>query len=317
MVSPSHATGGTELNHQLVHELRRNSQNAFIAYYPFDVIHEKPVAFNEYDTESVYRFVPKTGDHIVIPESLTHLVSIYETSDIAIWWQSVDNYFSADLSKSLESSAKKIKSLFLRSRVPINKLRTYKHYVQSKYAEHFLLSYGIESSYLSDYIKDSDAIHGSYIRCNEVNRREGNQIIYNPMKGLHVTKKLMSVLPEFNFVPISNMTRTEVFEVMRMSYVYIDFGNHPGKDRMPREAALNGCIVITGVCGSASNDSDIPIDNKYKLDPKRLSIRKNIRQLIFDIVKRYDYHSQKQSRYRELILAEENLFTAQVRCLFM
>jgi hypothetical protein len=48
--------------------------------------------------------------------------------------------------------------------------------------------------------------------------------------------------------------------------VYIDFGNHPGRDRIPREAAAMGCVVITNRRGSAENDVDIPIPNFLKID---------------------------------------------------
>ena len=47
------------------------------------------------------------------------------------------------------------------------------------------------------------------------------------------------------------MTPEQVVDLMSESKVYIDFGNHPGKDRIPREAVINGCCVITGVRGSA------------------------------------------------------------------
>ncbi len=40
----------------------------------------------------------------------------------------------------------------------------------------------------------------------------------------------------------------------------LDFGNHPGKDRLPREAAIPGCCIITGKCGSSGNNIDIIID---------------------------------------------------------
>ena len=34
--------------------------------------------------------------------------------------------------------------------------------------------------------------------------------------------------------------------------VYIDFGHHPGQDRLPREAVQCGCVVITGTRGSGN-----------------------------------------------------------------
>lgn len=53
---------------------------------------------------------------------------------------------------------------------------------------------------------------------------------------------------------------------MSKSKVYIDFGNHPGKDRIPREAAISGCIVITGKRGAAAFAEDVCIPETYKFD---------------------------------------------------
>jgi len=44
------------------------------------------------------------------------------------------------------------------------------------------------------------------------------------------------------------------FRYIRTPYkqVYIDFGHHPGQDRLPREAVQCGCVVITGKRGSGN-----------------------------------------------------------------
>lgn len=60
------------------------------------------------------------------------------------------------------------------------------------------------------------------------------------------------------------MTTQQIIKILDESMVYIDFGNHPGKDRIPREAALRNCIVMTNKSGSAANDIDIPIPAEYK-----------------------------------------------------
>ena len=66
-----------------------------------------------------------------------------------------------------------------------------------------------------------------------------------------------------DWVPIENMTPREVGELLASAKVYVDFGEHPGRDRIPREAALAGCVVITGTRGSAGNGIDIPIPSEY------------------------------------------------------
>ena len=53
--------------------------------------------------------------------------------------------------------------------------------------------------------------------------------------------------------------------MLQRSKIYIDFGPHPGMDRIPREAALAGCLVITNSEGAAGFQSDVPILPKYKV----------------------------------------------------
>ena len=62
------------------------------------------------------------------------------------------------------------------------------------------------------------------------------------------------------------MNTDELIAAYANSKIYIDFGNHPGKERMPREAVALGCCIITGLLGSASNALDIPIPRVYKIN---------------------------------------------------
>lgn len=62
------------------------------------------------------------------------------------------------------------------------------------------------------------------------------------------------------------MRPEQVMKTMDESMMYIDFGNHPGKDRIPREAALRDCIILTSTNGSAHNELDVPIASEFKFD---------------------------------------------------
>ena len=67
---------------------------------------------------------------------------------------------------------------------------------------------------------------------------------------------------DLRWVPLIGMTTEEMRSCMSKSKVYIDFGNHPGKDRIPREAAIfrlyryhwkEGCRGIRGGCMYSGN----------------------------------------------------------------
>ena len=82
----------------------------------------------------------------------------------------------------------------------------------------------------------------------------------------------MKAFPNLHWKAIENMSTEEVAELLNRSKVYIDFGNHPGKDRFPREAAISGCCIITGQRGAAANDIDVMIPRSYKFPDKTSSI---------------------------------------------
>lgn len=96
--------------------------------------------------------------------------------------------------------------------------------------------------------------------------------------------------PDVNWVPLVNMTNDQVKQKMLNSKVYIDFGNHPGKDRFPREAAISGCCIITGKRGAANYYEDVRIPEKFKFNQyktKPENIIHRIRECLdsFEIIK--------------------------------
>ena len=68
------------------------------------------------------------------------------------------------------------------------------------------------------------------------------------------------------FIRLENMNPQQLCDALDKSMIYIDFGNHPGKDRIPREACCRNCIVMTSKLGSANNSYDVPIPDEYKFD---------------------------------------------------
>ena len=112
------------------------------------------------------------------------------------------------------------------------------------------------------------------------------------------------------------MNTTEMKNTMLTSKVYIDFGNHPGKDRIPREAALCGCCVITGMRGSAANKVDVLIPNKYKIKDDDSNL-KQIEKVIRECVSNYNNHMHDFDAYREKILGEEDEFLNDINNIFL
>ena len=158
-------------------------------------------------------------------------------------------------------------------------MKNYFHFVQSSYAKDHLSMRGLESEFLSDYLNP--------IHFNQSSKIKEDIILYNPVKGAKITKGLISANRDFTFIPLEKLSNIQVQDLFKRAKLYIDFGNHPGKDRMPREAAMADCCVITGKRGSANNSIDVPIPQKYKLDDSKLVDNSVFREIVLDIFSDY------------------------------
>lgn len=335
-------TGGPELLHQLVFILRNKFNiNAFVFYFPNN--HESPVhpEYQVYNVPFVTE-IEDSKDNILIAPEITEGVSLFKNFTKIrkiIWWLSVDNFFTSRLYKNkkflflrvIDALARKMMN---RRIVNVNQMALkefysfsseYKkqivkkidseidyHFVQSYYALNFLLAQGIDKNkifYLSDYINEKYLLEKV-----DVNKKE-DIVVYNPQKGFDFTRRLINSQEEIKFMPITNMTRNQVIELLKKAKVYIDFGNHPGKDRIPREAAILKCCVIVGRRGAANNSKDVPIPIKYKFKFDTSQVPKII-NMINLCFKNYKKCINDFNSYRKLIKSEPNNFIRDISNIF-
>lgn len=305
-------TGGTELAHQLVAELKKNSINAYITYYGHKNKNINP-AFREYVDE--YKWIDEVVDtnknFIIVPEINFDYLDNLKKIQKAIWWMSVDNYIKNDgyLGAVQILGLVNATKALLKGRIKLKKHgfdKKITHFYQSEYAKSYLEKQGVEDAVrLSDYINDS------YLKNDSVYKKE-NYVLYNPKKGFKFTKKIIDITPELRWIPIENMTTEQVKDIFLKSKVYVDFGNHPGKDRFPREAAISGCCVITSKLGSAAFHEDVPIENKYKFELKKANI-KQIVGMIKQCLENYDNEKQNYIEYIDFIKSEHKMFEDDVK----
>ena len=301
-------TGGPELLHQLVHELRKNGADASISYYPFECSFNTPKEYLAYDAPNK-PFTDSENQIVVIPEVATYTLRAMKKSEPVIWWLSVDNYSWKKGESKLSDAISVALSLIKGQRVPFYKLRKFKHMAQSHYAMHYLRRKGVSSEILTDYL------NSDHLTPRQSGRRE-NLIAFNPKKGRKVTNFLRERYSDLCFVPIQNMTRSEVADLLGTAKVFIDFGNHPGKDRLPREAAMAGCCVVTGLKGSAAFEEDVSLPMEYKFDESRADFPEKWRSTIDRIFNNFEHCSRSYDDYRDQILKEPSEFRAQVLKIF-
>ena len=121
-----------------------------------------------------------------------------------------------------------------------------------------------------------------------------DRILY-PARGKWFTQWLRRWAPDLAWQEITGFTPAEVKALFQTSKLYVDFGSHPGKDRMPREAATHGCCIITGRRGSAGNAFDVPIPARYKFRDLRLNVPKIVAEAIRATLVEYDQRERLTS----------------------
>lgn len=313
MAPSSFSSGGPELLHQLCHKLEKQGYDAVIYYHPHA---ENPVHpnFVKYNCKYVTQLEDKKEHVLVMPETFFFMAGQFKHIRKCGWWLSVDNLFKT---KEAPKHYRYIKKLGLhgmyRWAIMTGQIKgkfSY-HLAQSVYAVDFIRKWGMEAGYLSDYLNDSFLQQS---RAN-INQAKMPQVLYNPLKGLAFTQKIMAAMPDVKWIPIQKMTPAQVGELLNESMVYIDFGEHPGKDRFPREAAIYRCCVITGKRGSAAFREDVPIPEKYKIEDKEENIPAIV-QMITACLTDYKSHINDFEAYREWIYGEEAGFEKDITALF-
>lgn len=277
VVCPAGAvTGGPEALHQLVHTANlEESGSAAMLYWPFTQMHETPAPYVKYGVPHVGRDQVPESAVVVLPEIWPEMAFTFRNR-CALWWLSVDN-FGSHGQQNLE--------------------RISLHLCQSEYAWRFTEGFG-ERLMLTDWVE---------VEPVEVSRV--SRVVVNPAKDagwLTEFKKLAG----FPIVELRGFDRRGVAEVLRGSTVYVDFGRHPGRDRLPREAAAAGCVVFSTRLGSAVFERDMPLPDWYKFDALDEVLEK-VGQVVDGRTSAWD----QQAKYRSWVFENKMWFQSEVRAL--
>jgi hypothetical protein len=303
---------------------------------------------NEYKAISTYQMynvsyvfdIPLEDDNskniLIVPEGLYGLSS-FKNIKKGVWFLSVDNFYiwkyivENKINLLLYKSINKIfKILFKKPLInfDITSEKILKMLVEKcDYTKDPLLKlsdfYLFQSHYAIDHFKNlehkyylSDYLNKDFLKIETDLSNKEDIVAFNPKKGFSFTKKIISSAKDIKFVPLINMSRREVIKTLQRAKVYIDFGNHPGKDRIPREAAILGCCVITGKRGSAAFFEDVSIPEEYKFEDREENIPKIIDK-IKDCFENYEERYKDFEHYREVIKNEPQRFIEDLKKIFV
>lgn len=324
VVSPRVVTGGPEALHQLVDELQRAGVEASILYWP--LVEGAQTAVPEF--AHYQAIVCSLSEHqlanlredsvVVIPETLADISNQFGRAKISLWWLSVDNFLHRLRPNRITSflvalgwhEKQPFFSLFkfiLRRKLGYVSL----HMTQSYYASSFVARLGFTPFMLTDYVTLDTEISLKDRQISSL-RESGLNIVSNGSKGIRLRRLFERRYPEFNIEPLRGLTKEQINRKMENADVYIDFGNQPGRDRMPREAALKGCVVFVNARGAASNKLDFVMSENFRFRAKRSSLHRLagiLRGASMSLEELFD----SQRSFRETIALQRFDFSGEVR----
>lgn len=321
-------TGGAELLHQLVDYLRKHNREAYIHYIgegPQDV----PEEYRCYDILTSEIVEDDERNIVVLNEGIFDKATLFPLSQKVFWWLSVDHFYTLNKDKLspfdyIKYNRSKGIKLFIKlllellmghnlfeGRMSIMQLKSYNavNAYQSEYAQWWLLKNGFQNVVpLKDYVNMEHC-------CIKPTAARKDIILYNPKKGLNYTQRIIAASPDLKWVPLCGFKRNELINIIDQAKLYVDFGYHPGKDRLPRECAIHGCCVITGRQGSANFYEDVPISDRYKFDERQAKISEIVDTIRW-ILDNYEIAHSDFSFYRQCVLLEKEEFDIQVNRIF-
>jgi hypothetical protein len=305
ILCPANAiTGGPEALHQLCAMLRLKGAEAAMHYFGREQSgRAKPAVYDEYDTVETHNVEDQPDSAVVAPETRPQLLAPFKRARRCLWWLSVDNYLSA-AAKRRRSAVHRLRALVQGSEPNIADPRLV-HMVQSAYADDFVRRNGGHT-----VLPVSDYINSKLLADSNPDRRH-DIVLFNPKKGMEFTRKIMTAYPEFVFMPLQGLDHAGMRAVLGSAKLYIDFGHHPGKDRMPREAARAGCCILTSRSGSAGYQADMPVPDDCKFEASESQIPA-IGRMIDSIFSNFSTHTGRFDRYRHHIAAEKATFETEV-----
>lgn len=291
-------TGGPEALYQLCHTLRKFGQDAYLI--PWEgTENNKPVEIYEvYDAPIDVSLASDTL--LIVPEVVPEL--ILNSKKSVIWWLSVDYSPLTNFSQKPDSSALNSETI-LHSRVFWEKFDSSDNanLCQSFYAQNYLKrTFNKESNMLTDYIsRENLALNGDSKR----------EFVTFSQKGSQHFDIFKAMLPEFDCVRISGMTKIQTLSMLASSQLFIDLGHQPGRDRMPREAALQNAIVMLNAAGAGANYRDAPLssDFKFKVEDTENALKK-----IKNTLRQQSVFNDSQQFYKAWVESQQEVFEFEV-----
>ena len=267
-------SGGPEALHQLCDAINRLGGTSAMLYCPDDQS-SRPRQYDAYDSPSTLMSDIEVNDFLIFPEPWHR--QVISEFDSAIWWLAVPPDHA-------DAAAARVDF----------------HFTQSAFAKHILSSHGGSGIMLSDYV-DS-------FFC-DIGLERIDIASVNPAKGFNLAHSFRDMYG-IQMNPLYGIGKQKMLEELNKSKVYIEFGHNPGKDRIPREAAMCGNVVFMNRSGAGCFYDDYQLDEWFTFDKYSLEDLNCKLHLVFND---YENYLSQQKQFREAISAERSRFDDEVK----
>lgn len=335
-------SGGADALHQLVYYLNRQNVCAKIVYT------KGPYTNNDFSIPERYKtyvedflleqdIVDSPENAVVITESFTKMRNQFENVKIYIWWLGINDNLTYGFLK---------KSIFLAT-LPVRMLTRWSCYKNRTFAivksvlNKEIYSFSKELSRVTHlcasynaYNYVSNRSRNMVLLCIEpiskkfldVYEHEKNHIVflekkdvvlYNPARNYtSIINKLSDYSADLKFEPLQGLNQQQLIEKYKTAKLYVDFGSFPGAERIPKEAVLFGCAIITGKRGASGYHGDVPIPEEYKFGDPENQIEE-IAEKIRLVLKNYQQIYSDFDEYRNTVLNLEENFIKSLKEIFL
>ncbi len=322
--------GGVESLYQFASGCRDIGYQSYVYYFrQTSKVYQIPESMSrKYNLHKAEKVEDSAENVIIFPEMYTYPLRKFHYIKKCIWFLSLNYYLESDPVYKAKESLRKRKlpkvllpaaviamaamttSSFRRIRIHKEKIPYYLY--NCEYAHNFINSvcnYPCFTHYLCGPIDD--------IYFESLNIKKEKIVSYNPKKCTEYTNKVIELVsdarPDIMFIPIQAMTIEKVREVLMRSSVYMDLGKFPGPERIPREAVMMNCNIITSMLGSAgNNDIDVPIKSEYKFELTDINLEK-IQNLIIDMIDNYELYVSFFDKYRQKVIEQKRRLHADIQ----
>lgn len=331
VLCPSGAvSGGPEALHQLVYYINKVNEISTIVYLAErNEAVQIPHQYMKYTKKFILLHeIPDEKDiHIILPEVYFFLIDRFKNATVSIWWLSVNNaglgkppsrknlflrlYLKAITRLKLNQNNYMIKNAKARA---IHYCQGLTNYVGSYYAYEFL-----KAAKISNVRKLIEPIGKTFLddigEVSFTSKNRSNKILYNPVKDFkNIIPRIAACNPELEFIALKGYSHHQMIDLFKHSKLYIDFGIFPGPERIPKEAVMCGCLILTGRFGASNYFGDVPIPDTYKI--RSVNNLKKISSRINEMLKNYDTIISDFEAYRDVVKQLERNFEDTVRKTF-